>query len=101
MVSIDSDNIDFSVLIENLDTAIESDRIYSLRNAAKIRAVNQSGTTYEDFENIVKGATLKPIDKNDKLYCNPRHTWNPIAQKMQEETIDKILQNGSLSKKQI
>ncbi|GFY59674.1 dynein_attach_N domain-containing protein [Trichonephila inaurata madagascariensis] len=90
MVSIDDDNINFNTLLNNLEESIEADRVYKLRNAAKIRAVNQPRTSYEDFENIVKGATLKPLDKKEHLSCNPRHTWNPIAKKLEEDSIDEV-----------
>ena len=97
MVSFDKDGVDFKVLLENLDAAVESERIYNLQNEAKIRAVNERGTTYEDFVNAVKGATLKPVDKGDKLYCNPRHKWNPVAQKTEDVSIDDILKSGNYS----
>lgn len=86
MVSLDDENIDFNILLDNIDAAIESERVYNLQNAAKIRAVSERGTTYEDFVNTVKGATLKPIDKKkDKLHCNPRDTWNPCAKESTDE----------------
>ncbi|GBL83588.1 hypothetical protein AVEN_196416-1 [Araneus ventricosus] len=91
MVTVDDSEINFDTLSNNLEESIEADRVYNLQNAAKIRAVNQPGTSYEDFKNIVKGATLKPIDKHDKLYCNPRHVWNPVAKKEDEGKVDKIL----------
>lgn len=98
MVSAENDDIDFKVLLENVDSAIESERVYKLQNEAKIRMVNERGTTYEDFLNAVKGAVLKPVDKNDKLYCNPRQTWNPVAQKTDDLHIDDILKKGSSKK---
>lgn len=98
MVSAESNDIDFKVLLENVDSALESERIYKLQNEAKIRMVNERGTTYEDFLNAVKGAALKPVDKNDKLYCNPKQTWNPVAQKIDDLHIDDILTKGSSKK---
>ncbi|GIY72481.1 dynein_attach_N domain-containing protein [Caerostris darwini] len=80
MATVDGDDINFNVLMNNLEESMEADRIYNLRNAAKIRAVNQPGTTYEDFENSVKGATLVPMNKKDlKMNSNPRHVWNTVA----------------------
>ena len=96
MVSINSDDIDFKVLLENLESAVESERVYNLQNETKIRMVNERGITYEDFVNAVKGAALKPMNKQDKLYCNPKQTWNPVAQKTDDVSIDNILKKGSL-----
>ncbi|GFS62549.1 coiled-coil domain-containing protein 103 [Nephila pilipes] len=98
MVSIDDDNINFNTLLNDLEESIEADRIYKLRNAAKIRAVNQPRTTYEDFESIVKGATLKPLSKKDQLNCNPRQTWNPVAKKLEEDSIDEVFLKRFLKK---
>lgn len=94
MVSLDTDDIDFEKLLKNLDAAIDSERVYNLQNEAKIRSVNERNATYEDFVNAVKGATLKPVDKKDKLYCNPRDTWNPVAKKTDDLVINEILKKA-------
>lgn len=98
MVSVDDKHVDFAALGDNLAEAIEADRVYNLENAAKIRAVNQPGMTYEDFENSVKGATLKRVEKSDRLSSNPRQTWNPIAKQIETDSVDEILKRGKRSK---
>lgn len=101
MVSLNNKDIDFNILLENLEGAIESERIYKLQNEAKIRAVQDRGATYEDFVNAVKGAALKPVDKKDKLYCNPRDTWNPVAKKTDDLSVDEILKKGVFSTNEV
>ncbi|KAG8190123.1 hypothetical protein JTE90_026691 [Oedothorax gibbosus] len=98
MISAEDSNVDFDALGNNLEEAIEADRVYSLQNAAKIRAINQRGTTYEDFENSVKGATLKPVEKGDKLSSNPRQTWNPFAKNIVNDSVADVLKWGKNKK---
>uniref|UniRef100_T1GN05 Dynein attachment factor N-terminal domain-containing protein n=1 Tax=Megaselia scalaris TaxID=36166 RepID=T1GN05_MEGSC len=58
--------------LENL----QKERIYYLRNDAKIKAVTTT-SSYDEFKDIVDAAHLKPISKADK---NKVHTksrlWN-------------------------
>merc|ERR1712176_877285 len=59
--------INFSKLEQQIDSAVEADKMYWIRNEAKIRAVNNKVASYEEFEDIVKASHLKPLEKGDRI----------------------------------
>lgn len=59
----------------------EAERVYDLRNQAKVRAV-LSTKSYDEFKDIVEAATLFPIDKNDKRNSETKkRLWNSASSK--------------------
>lgn len=59
--------INFSKLEQQIDSAVEADKMYWIRNEAKIRAVTNKVASYEEFEDIVKASHLKPLEKGDRI----------------------------------
>jgi len=59
--------INFSKLEQQIDSAVSADKMYWVRNEAKIRAVTNKVATYEEFEDIVKASHLKPLEKGDRI----------------------------------
>ncbi|XP_057336323.1 coiled-coil domain-containing protein 103 [Microplitis mediator] len=66
-MSVLKNKIDHEGLEEELEEALKEDSLYELRNKAKIRAIEQSVPTYEDFRQMVNGAHLKPLGPKDKM----------------------------------
>ena len=63
-----SDVIDFDLLEKELAGALEEDRLYWLRNDAKIRAVTtQKVSTYEEFRSSYQYSSWRPSITNNKL----------------------------------
>ncbi|XP_013774370.1 coiled-coil domain-containing protein 103-like isoform X2 [Limulus polyphemus] len=79
MAAVDDDSLDFRQLEEELHAAVEADTKYSRENDAKVRAVNQRVTAYDEFRDMVKVAHLKPMQKEDKVNGRTRKTWNSLA----------------------
>ncbi|XP_061397797.1 coiled-coil domain-containing protein 103 [Musca vetustissima] len=81
-----STNIDEKITAEELQklSAVCLERIrmgelHSLRNDAKLRAVNNT-KSYEEFKDIVDAAHLKPITKQDKMNAKTKNRlWNKAA----------------------
>ncbi|KAL0119713.1 hypothetical protein PUN28_007866 [Cardiocondyla obscurior] len=69
--------IDYRSLEEELHEALMADELYKLQNDAKIRAIEQAAPTYEHFRQMVNGAHLKPLDRNDMKPKIGVH-WNPL-----------------------
>ncbi|XP_029159408.1 coiled-coil domain-containing protein 103 [Nylanderia fulva] len=69
--------VDYKRLEEELHAALAEDELYKLQNDAKIRAVEQGTPTYEHFRQMVNGAHLKSLDRND---MKPKIgvQWNPM-----------------------
>ncbi|XP_012525920.1 coiled-coil domain-containing protein 103 [Monomorium pharaonis] len=69
--------IDYKNLEEELHAALAADELYKLQNDAKIRAIEQSVPTYEHFRQMVNGAHLKPLNRDD---MKPKTSvqWNPL-----------------------
>ncbi|XP_011637452.1 coiled-coil domain-containing protein 103 [Pogonomyrmex barbatus] len=69
--------IDYRGLEEELHAALVADELYKLQNDAKIRAIEQAVPTYEHFKQMVNGAHLKPLDRDD---MKPKIgvKWNPL-----------------------
>ncbi|GLV36217.1 uncharacterized protein CBL_08709 [Carabus blaptoides fortunei] len=64
-------------LYKELQDAVQADKLYWIRNDAKIRAVT-TAQTYEEFRNRVEAAHLSPLTKEDKSKPNEggRSSWN-------------------------
>lgn len=69
--------IDSNQLEARLRAGIEADRRYAAENSAKLRAI-QSTPSYDEFRQLVLGAHLKPVDRNDKNKVKPS-IWNSLA----------------------
>ncbi|XP_054615032.1 coiled-coil domain-containing protein 103 [Dunckerocampus dactyliophorus] len=70
------DVIDFSALEKELRTSVESERKYKRENDAKLRAVSQGVSSYQQFRDIVLSCHLRPLQRHDK---NPsKQPWNPL-----------------------
>ncbi|XP_011866572.1 PREDICTED: coiled-coil domain-containing protein 103-like [Vollenhovia emeryi] len=69
--------IDYRDLEKELHAALVADEFYQLQNDAKIRAIEQAVPTYEHFRQMVNGAHLKPLDRDD---MKPKigAQWNPL-----------------------
>lgn len=76
-------SIDVKELEEQLELAIQDDKIYWLQNEAKLKAVSDHVETYNEFKNLVDAAHLKPLDKSDKLNKEKlnKTIWNKLAEK--------------------
>eukprot|EP00041_Stephanoeca_diplocostata_P023368 m.572658 g.572658 ORF g.572658 m.572658 type:complete len:267 (+) comp22273_c1_seq4:125-925(+) len=61
---IDDNGINFGQLNKVIQGQLDADAKYDRENDAKFRAVRQKVATYEEFENIVLGAHLKPLKEN-------------------------------------
>nr|XP_057905595.1 coiled-coil domain-containing protein 103 isoform X2 [Doryrhamphus excisus]XP_057905597.1 coiled-coil domain-containing protein 103 isoform X2 [Doryrhamphus excisus]XP_057905598.1 coiled-coil domain-containing protein 103 isoform X2 [Doryrhamphus excisus]XP_057905599.1 coiled-coil domain-containing protein 103 isoform X2 [Doryrhamphus excisus] len=76
MASPQRDVIDFSALEKELKSSVESEHKYKRENDAKLRAVSQGVSSYQQFRDIVLSCHLKPLQRHDK---NPRkQPWNPL-----------------------
>lgn len=72
-------------LEKDLNNLIKSGQDYYVRDAAKKRAVEQRVPSYDHFEQIVKGAHLQPLGKNDHLGGPSTQKWNqPAAESTQQ-----------------
>ncbi|XP_076297563.1 dynein axonemal assembly factor 19 [Lasioglossum baleicum] len=79
--------IDYASLKLELENALSADRLYRLRNDAKLRAVDQNVPTYDGFKQMVDAAHLRPLHRDDYLFrrANEVSFWNPIAAKDRPE----------------
>ena len=59
--------INFSKLEQQIDSAVQSDKMYWTQNEAKIRAVTNKVASYDEFVDIVKASHLKPLEKGDRI----------------------------------
>ncbi|XP_043231298.1 coiled-coil domain-containing protein 103-like isoform X1 [Amphibalanus amphitrite] len=76
------DDINFVELERELRSAVEQDQRRALQNDAKLRAVQQKVGSYDEFRDLVKAATLRPLDRKDTLSgAAPagRAVWNSLA----------------------
>ncbi|CAK9830451.1 Coiled-coil domain-containing protein 103 [Anthophora retusa] len=79
-----------------LQEALKADELYRLQNDAKLRAVEQNVSTYEDFRQMVNVAHLKPMEHAD-FKPVPKRPWNPIADMDNSNMVmllDKINEKG-------
>nr|XP_046270596.1 coiled-coil domain-containing protein 103 [Scatophagus argus] len=79
MARSERDVIDFSALERELQGAIESEQRYKRENEAKLRAVSQRVSSYDEFRDLVLSCHLKPLQKKDKDRAPRRQPWNPVA----------------------
>merc|ERR1711972_423939 len=86
-------NMNIDRLENDLNNLIKSGKDYYARDAAKKRAVEQRVPSYEHFEQIVKGAHLKPLSKTDQIGGQSTQKWNKPA----EEASFKIQHNNTAS----
>ena len=75
--------VNFSKLERQIDTAVAADQRYWTQNEAKIRAVTNKVSSYEEFEEIVKASHLKPLVKGDRISDMDKFTqpWNVASSK--------------------
>ncbi|XP_077020249.1 dynein axonemal assembly factor 19 [Tamandua tetradactyla] len=71
-----NDVINFKALEKELQAALAADEKYKRENAAKLRAVEQRVTTYEEFRGIVLASHLKPLERKDKMRGKAIVSWN-------------------------
>ncbi|KAM9597931.1 dynein axonemal assembly factor 19 [Trichechus inunguis] len=76
-----NDIIDFKALEKELQAALTADETYKQENAAKLRAVEQRVTSYEEFRGIVLASHLKPLERKDKMGGKKTAPWNCHAAK--------------------
>ncbi|XP_017781628.1 PREDICTED: coiled-coil domain-containing protein 103 [Nicrophorus vespilloides] len=69
-----SREIDKKMLYAELKGAIASDKLYWVRNDAKIRASTTS-KDYNEFRDIVAAAHLNPLEKQDRI-GEAKSNWN-------------------------
>lgn len=66
-------------LKEECKNQIKKDELYDVRNSAKLRAVN-AVKSYDEFQDIVDAAHLRPLDKRDKMDSSTKkRLWNQTA----------------------
>ena len=90
--------INFSKLEQQIDSAVQSDKMYWTQNEAKIRAVTNKVASYEEFVDIVKASHLKPLEKGDrisdiKVFKQP---WN-ISVRKGESSSDVLSESSELA----
>ncbi|TKC44472.1 hypothetical protein EI555_013972, partial [Monodon monoceros] len=71
-----NDIIDFKALEKELQAALTADEKYKRENAAKLRAVEQRVSSYEEFRGIVLASHLKPLEQKDKIGGKRTVPWN-------------------------
>uniref|UniRef100_A0A8D2AKS7 Coiled-coil domain containing 103 n=1 Tax=Sciurus vulgaris TaxID=55149 RepID=A0A8D2AKS7_SCIVU len=71
-----NDVIDFKALEKELQDALAADEKYKRENAAKLRAVEQRVSSYEEFRSIVLASHLKPLERKDKMGGKRNVPWN-------------------------
>lgn len=76
MAASDRDGIDFRKLEASLAAAVEADARYDRENDAKLRAMAQKVQTYEEFEGLVKGAHIKPVEEDITNLDLKRSSWS-------------------------
>ncbi|KAJ8925563.1 hypothetical protein NQ315_009403 [Exocentrus adspersus] len=69
-----SQNKSTSELYKELHSSIEQEKMYWIRNDAKVRAAVTS-KSYDEFREIVAAAHLKPISKKD-ITEKKQLSWN-------------------------
>ncbi|ESP05187.1 hypothetical protein LOTGIDRAFT_180956 [Lottia gigantea] len=76
----DDDNLDFSKIGKELNSAVEADEKYNRENDAKFRAVHQKVASYDEFRDIVLASHIKPLEKGDRISeCKMNQPWNSVA----------------------
>ncbi|XP_065370521.1 coiled-coil domain-containing protein 103 [Calliphora vicina] len=63
---------------------LKSGELHTLRNEAKLRAVNNT-KSYDEFKDIVDAAHLKPISRQDKMNSKTKNRlWNSAAREIED-----------------
>nr|XP_012217426.1 PREDICTED: coiled-coil domain-containing protein 103-like isoform X1 [Linepithema humile] len=88
--------INYKYLEEELNEALAADKLYQLQNSAKIRAVEQRVPTYEHFRQMVNGAHLKSLDRND-MKPNVGVQWNPTINTIKPHNLTMYTASEKLS----
>ncbi|KAM8824312.1 dynein axonemal assembly factor 19 [Synchiropus picturatus] len=70
--------IDFSALELECRAAVELDHKYRRENDAKLRAVTQRVSSYQEFRDLVLASNLKPIHKTEREGMR-KQPWNPVV----------------------
>lgn len=101
MASLDDEDLDLHKLKKELCSTVAADQEYRLRNDAKIRAMQQRVSSYDEFREIVNAAHLKPLQKKEKLNSKRVQPWNlqnskNLASIFQEEVSDEKSSNFSV-----
>lgn len=77
--------LDLSRLEEDTRRAVAEDRLYWLRNDAKIRAATTGTVDYEEFRQRVEAAHLRPLEKKDAIDRSEQKTvWNPVYRRKEQ-----------------
>ncbi|XP_042250075.1 coiled-coil domain-containing protein 103 [Thunnus albacares] len=79
MASSQRDVIDFPSLERELQAAVESEQKHRRENEAKLRAVSQRVSSYQEFRDLVLASHLKPLERKDKDGAPRRQPWNPLV----------------------
>ncbi|KAM7387665.1 hypothetical protein PAMA_010009 [Pampus argenteus] len=79
MASSQRDVINFSALERELQVAVESEQKHRRENEAKLRAVSQRVSSYQEFRELVLASHLKPLEQRDKDRVPQRQPWNPLV----------------------
>ncbi|KAF5300529.1 hypothetical protein FQR65_LT09150 [Abscondita terminalis] len=74
--------LDNKQLLEELKSAIHEDKLYWIRNDAKLKACITS-KTYDEFRETVAAAHLMPLSKQD--WKKRLNTWNTVAKDKDNE----------------
>ena len=83
--------VNFERLEANLNHAVEKEDRYWRENDAKFRAVEQKVNSYEEFEEIVKAAHIKPMTEDITQLKLSRSAWITTG-RAKERTRKKMLQ---------
>ncbi|KAM3863753.1 dynein axonemal assembly factor 19 [Diretmus argenteus] len=79
MAGSQGDVIDFSALEKELQAAVEADGRSLRENQAKLRAVDQKVSSYQEFRDIVLSCHLRPLEKKDTTGTSRKQPWNPLV----------------------
>ncbi|XP_068023235.1 coiled-coil domain-containing protein 103 [Melanerpes formicivorus] len=68
-----------AALEQELLAAVAADEQRARENEAKLRALRQGVSSYQEFRNIVLASHLKPLQKKDKVERRRQVLWNPCT----------------------
>jgi len=87
------DSINFKELGRCVNSQLQKDAKYDRENDAKFRAIRQRVATYEEFENIVIGAHLKPM-KDDVANLNLKNgSWDSSTGRAKQRSKHRLNQH--------
>lgn len=74
------DEVNFTKLRQEFDSAKHADEKYRRENDAKFRAVHQKVASYEEFRDIVAASHLKPLERDDITgVTSTKQPWNRLS----------------------